>query len=297
MSGERTLDGRLDASPGTYSWGWLIAPDDSARLCEATGGSNGPYGHFTYRFVDCDSGVEFTVTANDRPHRWRPITRDRLIAETGLDPGPFRDGNMNWHGAWYTKERRNPVMRALYGFCLENAIACGYFELQSVILIRDPETASTYPRCNNTREFGSDVADRYDANRAGGLVAAIQAQVYEDIRLALAIPAMSCAWRDVLDFSGDRPLNLWSGRLGMTVRVNQLIEAAGIPRLLACCGELVESTRDEIEREREHAIAEATGNRQPGLFTEQRQITRRVAARLRTATPADAAADQQSALF
>jgi hypothetical protein len=269
--GVRPLDGDLDHSPGSsFCFGVLIYPDGRERICESAGGSGGPYSAYRYAFTDCLTGERIALEG-DREQtppvgQWRPITSaERLKALTGLEPPRLRDGSMLWEGAWWTKERRNPIMRGVINLALERDIACTHHELKAILRNYDPETDWCNPRFNNVRDFAERVADT--ASTGLDLRAAVEQQYTRDLE---ATPRW--CWRQ-----GTRQgrQTAWCAPAARDVNLAALAAAGGLPMLLAHVEASVEKARGEIEREVTAARLEAAGGAlQEHLFApdESRQM-------------------------
>ena len=254
--GVRPLDGEYDHSPGSsFCFGVLIYPDGRERICESAGGSGGPYSAYRYAFTDCLTG-ERVVLEGDREKtppvgEWRPITSaQRLKALTGLEPPRLRDGSSMWEGAWWTKERRNPIMRGLIGLVLARDIACTHSELKAILLNYDPETDWCNPRFNNVRDFAERVADT-GASTGLALLSAVEEQYTRDVETT-----PRWCW-----YQGTRQerQTAWCAPAARDVSLAKLAQVGGLPILLEHVEASVQTASDEIEREIAAARLEAAG--------------------------------------
>lgn len=265
--GVRPLDGEHGHEPGSsFCFGMLVYPDGTEQICESAGGSTGPYSAYRYAFTDCLTGERIALEGDRKKTppvgEWRPITsRERLKRLTGLEPPTLRDGSILWEGAWWTKERRNPIMRGLYRFCMEEAIACTHHELRAILMNEDPETGWTHPRFNTTREFAERVADTVDAGELD-LTDAITHHYQHDL-------AMTPRW---CWFTGERHGRRlsWCDPCARDVNLGRLAEAGGLPALIANAEVVVQAAREDIEREIVQAKLDAAGGSlQEHLFSPQ----------------------------
>jgi hypothetical protein len=209
----------------------LRAPDGEIRIMEHVSGWSSARDGRTYQFVCCRTGTRVDARARDGWH-WCTVTVEALRRETGLTRDRIRRSVIEWRGAWNVRELRHPVMRALAETCTELHVACGWHELQCLILNEHPGDGHT--RFNSTRQFGADVADRVDAGTP--LLDAIEQQFHADALQALRMPAMACSFvEDWFEstYRNPRPiLNLWEGRADLIVQLAALRDAAQIPALL-----------------------------------------------------------------
>jgi hypothetical protein len=266
--GVRLLDGDYDHSPGSsFCFGVLIHPDGQERICESVGGSGGPYSAYRYAFTDCLTG-ERVALEGDREKtppvgEWHPITSAvRLKALTGLEPPRLRDGSSLWEGAWWTKERRNPIMRGVISLALERDIACTHHELKAILLNYDPETDWCNPRINNVRDFAERVADTVASTGV-----AVRAAAVEQYTKDLETTPRWCWWQG----SRQGRQTSWCAPAARDVNLAALAHAGGLPMLLAHIEASVENARTEIEREITSARLEAAGGAlQEHLFAPDR---------------------------
>jgi hypothetical protein len=254
--GVRPLDGQHGHEPGsTYCFGVLVYPDGRERVCESAGGSTGPYSAYRYSFTDCLTGERITLTGDRETTppvgQWRPITSaKRLKALTGLEPPVLRDGSILWEGAWWTKERRNPIMRGIASLCEERYIACTHHELKAILLNDDPEFDWCNPRFNNTRDFAERVADSVAAGEFT-LRDAITHHYRRDIQLT----PRWCWWQGTRQ---DRKTS-WCAPAARDVDVVRLADAGGLPILLAKAESAVHTAECEIDSEITDAKLDAAG--------------------------------------
>ena len=254
--GVRPLDGELDHSPGSsFCFGVLVYPDGRERICESAGGSSGPYSAYRYRFTDCLTGERIDLEGDREKTppvgEWRPITSaERLKALTGLEPPILRDGSMLWQGAWWTKERRNAIMRGVIGLAIDRDIACTDHELKAILLNEDPEEDWTNPRFNNVRHFAARVADTV-ASTTLDLCAAVAHHYTRDVE-----STPRCCW-----WEGTRQgrKTSWCAPAARDVNLAKLADAGGLPILITHVGASVQSASDEIEREITIGRLEAAG--------------------------------------
>jgi hypothetical protein len=265
--GVRPLDGQHGHEPGSsFCFGVLVCADGTQRVCESAGGSTGPYSAYRYAFTDCLTGERVTLTGDRKKTppvgEWRPITsRDRLKALTGLAPPTLRDGSILWEGAWWTKERRNPIMRGLTHFCMEEPVACTHYELRAILLNEDPESDWMHPRFNNTRDFAERVADTVDARQLG-LIDAITQHYQRDA-------AMTERWCWRTGERGGRCTS-WCERGAREVDLRRLADAGGLPVLLTNAEAAVAAAHEDIAREIAQARLDAAGGAlQEHLFSPQ----------------------------
>jgi hypothetical protein len=261
------LDGQHGHEPGSsFCFGVLVCPDGSQRVCESAGGSTGPYSAYRYAFTDCLTGERVTLTGDRKETppvgEWRPVTsRDRLIALTGLSPPALRDGSILWEGAWWTKERRNPIMRGLAHFCMEEPVACTQYELRAILLNEDPESNWMHPRFNNTRDFAERVADTVDAGQLA-LKDAITRHYRQDVAMT-----ERCCWRTV-ERRG-RSIS-WYEHRACDIDTLRLADAGGIDVLLARAEAVIAAARETIAREITQARLDTAGGAlQEHLFSPQ----------------------------
>ncbi len=265
--GVRSLDGQHGHEPGSsFCFGVLVCPDGTQRLCESAGGSSGPYSAYRYAFTDCLTGERVTLTGDREKTppvgEWQPITsRERLKALTGLSPPALRDGSILWEGAWWTKEQRNPIMRGLTHFCMEEAVACTHHELRAIVLNEDPEPDWMHPRFNTTRDFAERVADTVDAGKL-----ALKDAITRHYERDAAMTERWC-WR-----TGERDGGRisWCEHGARDIDVRRLADAGGLPVLLAHAEAVVTAARESIAREITQARLDATGDAlQEQLFSSQ----------------------------
>lgn len=264
--GVRPLDGTHANTPGSsYCFGLLVTLAGEQHVCEATGGSVGPYGAYRYTFIDCLNGQKITLEGNrrDTPQlgEWRPImSRDRLKRLTGLQPPTLRDGSIQWEGARFTKERRNPIMRGLCRLCTDHPIACTHVELRSILLNEDPQENWMSPRYNNIRDLAERVADTVDGGHLA-LTEAISHHYQRDL-------AMTPGWCWHTSERAGRRLS-WCHPAARDADLLRLGDAGGLPDLLAGAEQAVQTARDEIAREITQARLDAAGGAlQEALFTD-----------------------------
>lgn len=254
--GVRPLDGEYDHSPGSsFCFGVLVTPDGRERICESAGGSGGPYSAYRYAFTDCLTGERIALEGDSEKTppvgQWRPITSpERLKALTGLEPPRLRDGSSMWEGAWWTKERRNPIMRGVINLALERDIACTHHELKAILLNYDPETAWGNPRFNNVRDLAERVADTV-ASTGIAVRDAAEEQYTKDVETT-----PRWCW-----FQGDRQgrQTAWCAPPARDVSLAALAEAGGLSTLLAHVEASVQKAQEDIDREITAARLQAAG--------------------------------------
>ena len=154
-------------------------------------------------------------------------------------------------------------MRAIQAAATALDVPCGSTELQAVILNQPLGSHDTH-RHNSTCAFASAVADRVD-HHGEAVAAAIGAQFEADVRLALRVPAMSCAFSDADDYAawmsrGSRgAVNLWHGRGSLTVSLARRRASAHIAELERAAAAAVADSAARIDRERRDALADQHG--------------------------------------
>jgi hypothetical protein len=293
--GVRPLDGQHGHEPGsTYCFGVLVYPDGRERICESAGGSTGPYSAYRYSFTDCLTGERLTL-AGDREKtpavgHWRPITSaKRLKALTGLEPPVLRDGSILWEGRWWTKERRQPIMRGIASLCWQRDIACTYHELRAILLNYDPELDWSNPRFNNTREFAERVADSVTAGEFT-LRDAINHHYLRDVELT----PRWCWWHGTRQ---GRPTS-WCEPAAREVNLARLADAGGLPVLLAEADSAVQTAECEIDSEITEAKLQAAGGAlQEHLFDPNTATPGRSSVPARQAGPDSNPASELLSLF